>query len=271
MEIVVLVKPLPQDPTKSADAIGTGPTQDTPQRLNPPDRAPLRIAQGLKAAHDATIHLVALGPPSATAALQDALALAGDHAHLVTGDDVTGGDAWANAHALEALLRKIGSPPLVLAGTRSQGQGTGHTGPRTAILLDRPLIHRASTLTLDEDTLHATVTTRYRQDELSTPLPALATIAPHARPNLDTPHHHAQRTRLDHAQRDRTLDDALHEHTLQELTIHENLVGWRGSPTLTLDTTPRETIQREARHVDASDEDALATLADEIRPGGTPR
>lgn len=233
MDVAVLVEPARADPARR-DANAEPPAAE-PGAL---DRPALEAARALVARHDARVHLVTASPQGDEAPLRRALETVGHEALLVADERLAGAEPWGLAHALEAAVRHACTPDLVLAGLAGPTRGSGQTGPRVAELLETALATRVTRLSLSpgEDAFEATRIADASRQRLQGPLPATVTVHPDYEPRLDTVRDRLAARDADAAQAERAeAPDAVRTLTVDDLDVHENLVGRAGSPTRVLD------------------------------------
>ena len=116
-----------------------------------------------------------MGPPQASEALAQALAMGADRAILLSDRAFAGADTLATSRAL-ALALKRETPDLIICGRNSTDAETGQVGPEVAEMLDIPQITAVSKLELDDGGILATRLTDEGYEELACPLPALVTV-----------------------------------------------------------------------------------------------
>ena len=114
-------------------------TADTCE-LNPFDRPALAAARFLKSAIDAQVVALSMGPPSAAAALYEAIALGADQGVLLSDPCFAGSDTLATATVLAAAVRRLAPVGWLVFGTRTADSDTGQVGPQTAVLLELPMV-----------------------------------------------------------------------------------------------------------------------------------
>lgn len=114
-------------------------TADTCE-LNPFDRPALAAALFLKEALSADITALSMGPPSASAALYEAIAMGADRGVLLSDPGLVGSDTLATSTALAAALGRMAPVGWLLFGTRTADSDTGQVGPQTAVLLNLPMV-----------------------------------------------------------------------------------------------------------------------------------
>lgn len=241
MDVAVLVEPARADPARRDDS--AQPPAEDPGAL---DRSALEAARALAARHGATVHLVTASPHGDDAPLRRSLETVGHEATLVADDRLAGADPWGLAHALEAAVRETCAPDLVLAGLTGPNRGSGQTGPRVAELLETALATRVTRLSLSpgEDAFEATRIGDATRQRLQGPLPATVTVHPDYEPRLDTVRDRLAARDADATQAERAeAADAVRTLTVDDLDVHENLVGRAGSPTRVLEAHAPETTE----------------------------
>ncbi|BBO80635.1 electron transfer flavoprotein subunit beta [Desulfosarcina ovata subsp. sediminis] len=108
--------------------------------FNPFDRPALEIALQLKETHGGSVTVISMGPPTAAAALREAMAMGADRAALLCDAALAGSDTLATATALAATVTHLSPYDLLLFGTRTADSDTGQVGPQTSVLLGIPMV-----------------------------------------------------------------------------------------------------------------------------------
>ena len=144
LKIVVCVKAVP-DPKKACDIKIDPKTKtllrcDVPMVINPLDKHALEAALQVKAAGEAHITVLSMGPPDAGAIVKECLALGADKGILLSDAAFGGADAFATAHTLAMGVRKNGDADVVLCGMASSDGATEWVGPEMAVMLDMPVV-----------------------------------------------------------------------------------------------------------------------------------
>ena len=125
------------------------------------------------------VEVVALtmGPPQASDALVQALAMGADRAVHLNDRAFAGSDTLATSRALALALERE-QPDLVICGRNSTDAETGQVGPEIAEILGVPQITAVSKLDADPaaGSISATRLTDEGYEELECPMPALVTI-----------------------------------------------------------------------------------------------
>ncbi len=133
MHVVVCMKQVP-DTTN----VRINPETNTLMRegvesiINPFDEYALEEALKLKDTLGATVTVVSMGPPQATAVIREALARGADKGALVSSRAFGGADTLATSYTLSMAIRKLCGgqvPDLVLFGKQAIDVDTAQVGP----------------------------------------------------------------------------------------------------------------------------------------------
>jgi electron transfer flavoprotein beta subunit len=175
MRIAVCVKHVPdgrlriEPESKRLDRSGPG-------ELNKVDKNAIEEALRLKAALDAELVAVSMGPDEARESLRTALALGADRAVLISDPAAAGSDLVATSKVLAAAL-KLEDPDLVLFGQQSSDGGGAVLWAAVAERLGRPFASQAAELTVDQETMRVTRQTEFGDEVIEVPLPAVAAVS----------------------------------------------------------------------------------------------
>src|SRR5450756_107873 len=142
MRIVVLVKQVPStDKVKMDVETGIMVRSATEAELNPLDTYAVEEAVRVKEKTEGTeITVISMGPPMATYAIREAIAMGCDKGVLLSDKAFAGADTWATASTLSSALKKLGEVDLIFAGERATDGETGQVGPSVAAQLDMPAL-----------------------------------------------------------------------------------------------------------------------------------
>lgn len=133
--IVVLIKQVPDRSSAVDHALndhGMINREALPAICNPEDLQALEMALAVKDYFGATVTVLTMGPPQAAEALREALYLGADRTILLTDTRFAGSDTLATASALSRAVQKLGTPDLLLCGSRTLDSATGQVGPQVA-------------------------------------------------------------------------------------------------------------------------------------------
>jgi len=142
MRIVVLVKQVPStDKVKLDEKTGTMVRSAMEAELNPLDLYAVEEAVRIKEKTEGTeITVISMGPPNATYAIREAIAMGCDKGVLLSDSAFAGADTWATACTLSSGLKKLGEFDLIFSGERATDGETGQVGPSVAAQLDMPAL-----------------------------------------------------------------------------------------------------------------------------------
>jgi electron transfer flavoprotein alpha/beta subunit len=133
MEIIVCIKQVPDSASVKIDPeTNTLMRQGVPAIVNPFDMHALEAALQLKEQHGGTVTVVTMGPPQATEALRECIALGADKGILVSDRAFGGSDTLATSYTLASAVRKIGKFDLILCGMQAIDGDTAQVGPSMA-------------------------------------------------------------------------------------------------------------------------------------------
>ena len=212
--------------------------EGVPNEVNPYDVLALSLAARLKGEHQAAsagsaqvasagsghVEIVALtmGPPQASDALVQALAMGADRAVHLNDRAFAGSDTLATSRALALALERE-QPELIICGRNSTDAETGQVGPEVAEILGVPQITAVSKLDVDPEsgTISATRLTDEGYEELECALPALVTITDGAAEEV-----YPRRDAMQEA-----ASRPIEQVTAADLTDDTSQFGLEGSPT----------------------------------------
>ncbi len=155
-----------------------------PERVGNIDKNVVEAAVRLKeaAGAGAKLQVVSLAPAAARDGFKDVLAMGADEIMLV--EDPFGGktEAVVAIAILEAALRKVGLPDVLVCGFASDDGYSYQVAPRLAERLERPLVAYARTLALADGRLTIDQNLEDRLQTVSVALPALVSVDEEAFP-----------------------------------------------------------------------------------------
>ena len=227
LKIVVCVKAVP-DP-KEAGNIKIDPQTKTlrranvPMVLNPLDKNALEAALKIKAAGEAHITVLSMGPPDAGAVVKECLALGADKGILLSDAAFGGADAFATAYTLAMGVRKNGDADVVLCGMASSDGATEWVGPEMAVMLDMPVATMVREIVAYDNAaweVKAALENGFRRVKVK--LPAVFTVTR----DLNTP-----RT-LSFSGIIKARKKEITQWGLEDLGVPAERVGLKGSPTI---------------------------------------
>jgi electron transfer flavoprotein beta subunit len=142
MRIAVLVKQVPAtDKVKMDEKTGTMVRSAMESELNPLDLYAVEEAVRLKERIEGTeITVISMGPPAASDAIREAIAMGCDKGILLSDRAFAGADTWATALTLSTAIKKVLDFDLIFAGERATDGETGQVGPSVAAQLNMPAL-----------------------------------------------------------------------------------------------------------------------------------
>jgi len=178
MHIVVSIKQVPDTKNVRIDPeTHTLVRQGVESIINPFDLFAVEAALRVKDANGARVTAITMGPPQASEALRDTLALGVDDAVLLSDRAFAGSDTWATSTALSAAVRKMGDVDLIFCGKQAIDGDTAQVGPEMATLLDLPYATFVKKIELlDGGYIKAARQTDEGTEVWKLPLPALITV-----------------------------------------------------------------------------------------------
>ncbi|MCE5335000.1 MAG: electron transfer flavoprotein subunit beta/FixA family protein [Desulfobacteraceae bacterium] len=178
MHIVVCIKQVPDTKNVRIDPdTHTLVRQGVESIINPFDLFAVEAALQIKDSMGARVTTITMGPPQATEALRDTLALGVDDAVLLCDRAFAGADTWATSTTVSAAIRKMGDVDIVLCGKQAVDGDTAQVGPEVATLLDIPYATFVKKIEmLDGSHLKAVRQTDDGVEVWKLPMPSLLTV-----------------------------------------------------------------------------------------------
>jgi len=235
LRIIVCVKAVPEP--KAAEEIRIDPITkslprlDIPLEINPLDRNALEVALLIKEQSNAHINVISMGPPPAGDVVKECLALGADNGILLSDPAFAGADTFATAYTLANAIEKLEPIDVVLCGTASSDGATEWVGPELATFLHLPVVTMVREIVDPESQtwkVKADIENGYRLVQVK--LPALFTVTR----DVNTP-----RT-LSFSGIIKSRKKEITTWGLEDLSVSEELVGLKGSPTIVSDLAPLE-------------------------------
>jgi len=255
MNIIIPIKQVPETSNVKMDPeTGTMIRDGVESIINPLDLYAIEVGIQLKEEHGGKVTVITMGPPSASKALKEAIAMGCDDGILVTDRKFAGSDTWSTAYVLAEAIKKIGDYDLVLAGERATDGDTGQVGPNIAAELDLTLgTYISKVEDVDKDKIVVERLLEEGYEKLELPLPTLLTVVKEiSYPRLPTLRgkQRAKKTELP------TL-------TVKDMDFDETKLGLKGSPTRVVKIeTPK--VTRGGTIVSAKDDDQLEEAVDKL-------
>ena len=143
MNIAVLIKQVPRtDKIKIDKEKGTLIRKGVESILNPYCEYALETAFSIKKQlKNARITVITMGPPSAKAVIERAVALGADEGIILSDRAFAGSDCRATAYAISCGIKKaLGNPEIILCGRQAIDGNTAQVPGETAQMLGIPMI-----------------------------------------------------------------------------------------------------------------------------------
>ena len=222
MNIVVCVKQVPDTAeVKINPETNTIIRQGLPNIVNPYDKHALEAAIQLKEKHGGKITVISMGPPQATEALKECIAMGADEAVLLSDRIFGGADALATSFTIAAGIRKIADFDLIICGKQAIDGDTAQVGPEVAEHLNIPQVTYAAKLDVDGKTLKVSRELDEGYEIIETELPALVTVVKSINdPRLPTVRGPMKANRIE-----------IPVWSAEDIEVNVEKIGFKGSPT----------------------------------------
>lgn len=180
LKIIVLAKQVPDTRNVGKDAMtaeGTVNRAALPAIFNPEDLNALELALRLKdECVGSTVHILSMGPMRAADIIRDAIFRGADGGYLLTDRKFAGADTLATSYALSCALRQIGAD-VIVAGRQAIDGDTAQVGPQVAEKLGLPQVTYAEQVVQVKE---SSIVVRRRLERgvevVESPLPAVITV-----------------------------------------------------------------------------------------------
>lgn len=282
LKIVVLAKQVPDTRNVGKDAMtaeGTVNRAALPAIFNPEDLNALELALRLKdECVGSTVHILSMGPMRAADIIRDAIFRGADGGYLLTDRKFAGADTLATSYALSCALRQIGAD-VIVAGRQAIDGDTAQVGPQVAEKLGLPQVTYAEQVMQVKE---SSIVVRRRLERgvevVESPLPAVITVnssAAEVRPQnaLRIMKYKYAMTSSEIAADEESLSAKMaqkHDYlkivelTAADIECDEQQLGLLGSPTKVKKIENVVFQSKEAKRLEASDEDINGLMVELI-------
>jgi electron transfer flavoprotein beta subunit len=246
MKIIVPIKQVPETSNVKMDPeSGTIIRSGSNAVVNPLDLYAIEAALQLRDQSGGSVTAISMGPPSATKALREAVAMGCENACLISDRQFGGSDTWATSYVISKAVENLGDFDLIICGERATDGDTAQVGPGIAAWLDIPLATYVSKVEVSEESSSLLSAERLVEDgyqQLALSMPALITVVKEiAEPRLPTLEGKKKAVRTD-----------IPVLTAADMNLDPSYLGLKGSPTKVLKiTTPQ--VSRGGRILEAGD------------------
>ena len=282
LKIIVLAKQVPDTRNVGKDAMtaeGTVNRAALPAIFNPEDLNALELALRLKdECVGSTVHILSMGPMRAADIIRDAIFRGADGGYLLTDRKFAGADTLATSYALSCALRQIGAD-VIVAGRQAIDGDTAQVGPQVAEKLGLPQVTYAEQVVQVKE---SSIVVRRRLERgvevVESPLPAVITVnssAAEVRPQnaLRMMKYKYAMTSSEIAADEESLSAKMaqkHDYlkivelTAADIECDEQQLGLLGSPTKVKKIENVVFQSKEAKRLEASDEDINGLMVELI-------
>ena len=182
LNIIVCIKQVPHP--EHFHRITLDPTRHTitregiPSIINPLDRNALEEALIIREKFSGKVTVISMGPPQASDAIEEALAIGADNAILLCDKAFAGADTLATAYTLSCGIQKLAPFDLIICGNETIDSATGQVGPQLAEFLNIPHVSSVTEINLEqEDSMIAKQSLESGYMRVKLELPALLAVA----------------------------------------------------------------------------------------------
>ncbi len=139
MDIIVCIKQVPDTTeVRINPETNTLIREGVPSIINPFDENAIEEALRLKEVNGGKVTVITMGPPQATEALKQAIAMGVDEVVLVSDRAFAGSDTWATSYTLAQTIKTLGNYDVILCGKQAIDGDTAQVGPGIAEWLSIP-------------------------------------------------------------------------------------------------------------------------------------
>ena len=141
MNICVCIKQVPASSNvKINPDTGTLVRDGDNTKINPYDLYAIELALKVKEIRESNVKAITMGPPAATAILEEALYMGCDESYLLTDRKFAGADVVATAYTIAQGVKKTGDFDLVICGKQTTDGDTAQVGAELAHFLGIPYV-----------------------------------------------------------------------------------------------------------------------------------
>ncbi len=233
--------------------------EGVPNEVNPYDVLGVSLAARLKAEHDAEVVVLTMGPPQASEALVQAMAMGADYAVHLNDRAFAGSDTLATARALSLALEREDCD-LIICGRNSADSETGQVGPEIAEMIGIPQITAVSTLDIAPDgkSLTAVRLNDEGHQRIECALPALVSVTDGV----------AEETYPQREDMEEARQKTIRELTAADLSDDPSQFGESGSPTWVNDIFSLESGRDATVIRNATPQDAVSQVMEFLEERG---
>ncbi|HTY12680.1 MAG TPA: electron transfer flavoprotein subunit beta/FixA family protein [Candidatus Omnitrophota bacterium] len=177
MDIAVCIKQVPDTTeVRINPETNTLIREGVPSIVNPFDENAVEEALRLREKHGGKVTVITMGPPQATEALKQTIAMGADEVYLISDRAFAGSDTWATSYTLAAALKKLGKFDLILCGKQAIDGDTAQVGPGIAEWLNIPQVTFAVKVEVEGSKAKVERLLEEVNEIVEIPLPAMITV-----------------------------------------------------------------------------------------------
>lgn len=224
MNICVCIKQVPASSNVKIDPnTGTLVRDGNNTKMNPYDLYAIETALKIKEMTESQVKAITMGPPAATAILQEAVWMGCDDGYLLTDRKFAGADVVATAFTLSQGIKYMGKYDLVVCGKQTTDGDTAQVGAELAHFLGIPYVcYVDKIIEIKEKSIVVRTNSDKLYETLEIQLPCLITVEK----NTDSPRLPSYRRSVQYS------DHQMHIVTFDKFFDgDESKYGLKGSPT----------------------------------------
>jgi electron transfer flavoprotein alpha/beta subunit len=150
--------------------------EGVPSIINPFDENAIEAALQLREQHGGEVTVITMGPPQATEALRQAIAMGADKAYLVSDRAFAGSDTLATSYTLASAVRHLGDFDMIICGKQAFDGDTAQVGPGLAEHLGIPQVTYAIEVQVEGKKARVRRLLDDRFEVVEAPMPCLLTV-----------------------------------------------------------------------------------------------
>lgn len=254
MKIIVPIKQVPETgDVKLDENTGVMIRDGVESVINPLDLYAIETALRLREQHGGEVVVLSMGPPAASTAIKEAIAMGCDRGMLLSDRQFAGADTLATAYVLSRAISQEGGFDLVICGERATDGDTGQVGPGIGSFLGLPVATFVNRIEVDADRVRVDRLVEGGTEHLEITRPALLTVVKEiGEPRLPT---------LNGKRKARQVEVTVMGPA--DVGADPAKTGLSGSPTRVVKIF-RPRISRQGRKVGAGDPEAVERAVDEL-------
>ena len=222
MNIVVCIKQVPgTTQVKINPETNTLIREGVESIINPFDENAIEAALQLRDKHGGKVTVITMGPPQATNALRDAIALGADEGILISDRAFAGSDTWATSYTLASAIKKIGAFDLIICGKQAIDGDTAQVGPGVAEFLGIPQVTFAVGVEMNGDMMKVNRLLEETNEIIELKTPALITVVK----QMNTPRMPSFKGKI------KAKSAVIPQWGAKDINAEDGKIGQKGSPT----------------------------------------